>query len=402
MIILIICLTLLHLYSIFFLSNINPEISLTNSIYFSALYISLIFGILFNQFFFFRGINSYIGFNARKTRENVSKYFLSLSLLIIFLFLTLPSVNLIMHFWQEPAEAIRYLVNYGTDDFVNDIYFFGSFGMLISKYYVISFFWFFLIYILFSGKFKYRSLILFFMVLNVFLLSISTFSRTPIYFLLIIISIYFLTASDKRRFSIKVISLPLLALIFSGIMQSFRNDSDYAFNESILSIIDYHIIAPHILNAFIISNDLAENFTFLPGYNTFTSAFAPFYFILGIPYTEVPILQLWSYVNYPLILDADTGEASNAFVTLFASFYLDYGYFAPFAVFTYIILIGFFIRTFNIKTRAILYIWFNFSLYISLFQADILSIFSSTLILIIIFIGIKNIIFLTLRKIVIQ
>jgi hypothetical protein len=113
-------------------------------------------------------------------------------------------------------------------------------------------------------------------------------------------------------------------------------------------------------------------------------------------------LQLWSYVNYPLISNPDTGEVSNAFVTLFASFHLDYGYFAPLAVCIYIILVGFFIRTFNIKTRAILYIWFNFSLYISLFQADILSIFSSTLILIIIFIGIKNVIVFWLRKMVVQ
>ena len=110
----------------------------------------------------------------------------------------------------------------------------------------------------------------------------------------------------------------------------------------------------------------------------------------------------WQWEQPPLISNPDTGEASNAFVTLFASFHLDYGYFAPFAVCIYIILVGFFIRTFNLKTRAILYVWFNFSLYISLFQADILSIFSSTLILIIIFIGIKNIIFFWLRRIVIQ
>ena len=150
MIILITCLALLHLYSIFFISSIDPEISLANSIYFSALYISLIFGILFNQFFFFRGINSYIGINARTTINNVNKFLFSLSLLITFLFLTLPSINLIIYFWEEPADVIRYLVNYGTDDFVKDIYLFGSFGMLISKYYVNGFFWLLLIYILFE------------------------------------------------------------------------------------------------------------------------------------------------------------------------------------------------------------------------------------------------------------
>ena len=41
-------------------------------------------------------------------------------------------------FWEEPADVIRYLVNYGTDDFVKDIYLLEVL-MLISKYYVIGF-----------------------------------------------------------------------------------------------------------------------------------------------------------------------------------------------------------------------------------------------------------------------
>lgn len=298
------------------------------------------------------------------------------ALVLFLLFIALPSINLIWVMSDIALSDRRYSVIYEFSELRDQAYF-GSLGYLFSKYVVKDFFYIMLLLFFLQPKSQLRTCCLLAMFCCSALWSIAELSRTPLMMYGVIWLANMVREGGIRNFARPLILVACIFAVSVGFQMVRDPESGRSVWQLIGSIFLYHSYGPLVFMELISSPTLEDVFTrWMPFYNTFGSAFAPFYFFAG-GFSDVPIFVMHEYVNVPILFVDDNSVGINAFMTLFFPMYLDFGFLMlPVLLVILLIPLGLFILENKRYSEAIGTIWF-FIVYKSLLQGDISSIFFS-------------------------
>lgn len=315
-------------------------------------------------------------FDQKIENRFVSKKFISniildyVFALLALLFLLRPIIVLFGIGFTYDFEYLR--INYYQDESLQ-ILAYGSMAIsALTNFYLVPLLWFYILFISNSTE-KRTTIIFYFILLMLVLFNLSYGGRFNIYFSLIVIFIRNILLGGGVFTFIKKYILLISSLVFvSFIMMLVRT------NQQVQSSLKdwFALIEYHILPTFILSQKIDDKILQVDGFPSrviLQSINAPFLFINGgrgdsIPYIYYPKLMS----DFTLYSDL-TNNYYNAYSTLFAYFFVDYGWFSPifFCIFVFYI---FFVSLFLSKDLRVKYLsYFAFMLYISLFQAPIFS-----------------------------
>lgn len=298
--------------------------------------------------------------------DPVPEIILILFALIGCLFVLLPTLNFLFVLISGDIKEFRHWALFNGDDLKEQIYL-GKIGMMISIYFAVELMWFALILSAFSKKRK--SLYIVFFATNILAYNITIGGRSAIYFMLVLMLIFSLSQRSWRKLYASVIlPMTIAAPIAILVTRLIRGDEDYGFLKLLDSIFRYHTVPPHYLAYFIESNyEKIANAPYFGIFN-FGSLLAPFLFLSGDGYENVPIMNLWEFLVINFIYDLSSGDPYNSFATMFSTFYLDYLWLMPIFVLFYMAMLRAMLVVLPPWLKMPVFIWIIFLCYVSLFQ----------------------------------
>ncbi|WP_445778774.1 O-antigen polymerase [Shewanella sp.] len=359
-------------------------------------YVALILTLLF--FIKFYRDESY-GKNSSKKNEYV--IIIYLATLFVFVFQGIPAVRFALMLGDLSLAELRTYSIYGADSLKDEIYF-GKAGFWISRYFATDFSWLLLCLIIFAN-FKFKVIIISILAGIISISSLVIGGRSSTYFLFIILFMFLIS---KHKLASKTILryafyAIIFLLVFSVILSQLRSGSDESEILTLLNgVFRYHYIPSIMLSVLVETPDfllMSEN---IPFNYSFGSVLMPFHLGFGDGWRDVPQLRLFNYLNEPILYAEGDYGAYNAFGTIFSSLFLDFGFFAPLFVPLYISLHMVVIRFSKIKDPRPFYLWFSLLLYQSMFQPILGGWFSTTVLLVLIGMGLINRIAVSLKYII--
>lgn len=291
---------------------------------------------------------------------------------------------LVLVFLNKPTIILYFLGQSLGVDYVRNNFFimeslraqaFGS-GVIaaFTLMYVAPILWFFCIYLI-GSRDRLGKYLFYYILFSLVLFNMSYAGRFNLYFAVLIIYLKALMEGESILIFVKKYALLVASFLFlSLIILVSRSGDNYESNsdKEILTLVEYHLMQPFFWAQKI------EGGIYLPDSYPFKliieSILFPFFFFVGKSFSDISYgLYINKFSDFTLYSN-QTENFYNAFATMYAYLYSDFGYFTPiFFVFfmTFILVYSFFIKN---KLDRVKYIsFFSLMLYFSLFQSPIFS-----------------------------
>lgn len=324
-------------------------------------------------FIFFIGI--FYNINNRIVLEEKNGFNKTLGFIIIFL---------VLCFLNKPSIILFFLGQSLGVDYVRDNFFvmeslriqvFGNATIAaFTLMYVAPILWFFCIYLIGRSD-KFSKFLFYYILFSLVVFNISYAGRFYIYFAFLVLYLKAILEGDSflgflKKYSIVIFSF----LFFSFLILSLRNGDSYDsdIGKELNTLVEYHLVQP-----FFWSQKIDTGYFLFDGYpfKLFTeSLFFPLFYLVGKSFSDISYGFYANKFSDFTLYSNQTGNTYNAFSTMYAYLFSDFGYFTPIFSIFFIILImffSFFIRSSSDRLKYISY--FSLMLYFSLFQAPIFS-----------------------------
>ena len=346
-----------------------------------ANYIALFVAVIFSA------LTTHIVLDSKASNKE-SKIYSAIKLLIIsagFVLSIKATYSLSVYIAINGFEGLR-TAFYTNPEIINDV--FGGFLLYFAFSTIIKPFILFII-IEEMVKSKKNMFILIISILTYLSSSIFTGGRFGVYQIalaLLIILYVKKTSSGKLKKNLVLISSLVFLLALSHLMQINRDATTLQFsvNESIMSVVDYHILPPFLLADKVASGFNGLSGCSIPGEATFGTLLMPIQYLFGLKPNEICMYSFGEYLNSATLTNLKTGDSYNAFGTLFAYIIYDFGMLSP--VFTFVF--GFILvkvcMVVPIKYREAYLVYSSLSLYFSLFSSLVTSFAFQAIILLLI------------------
>lgn len=353
---------LFQLINFYFYEGYNLEVSLSNQILITEMYVACILAIVVFCTTYKKNNVFYYGenFNSHKKMEYIM-------LFMACIFLIKPTIVL---FGIGMELGFGYLrANYYTDPLIQQMAYGSNLIVALTNYYINPILWFYLIFI--SNSKHPRTKKVFFLLLVILVLfNLSYGGRFNIYYSILILYLKVILEGRSVFNSIKKYGYLIAILVFISFWMLFeRNVNNQGVLDNVwLGLYEYHNLPTFLLAQKIENKDiLVEGYAFK---SSFYSLISPLFMIFGLSGDSIP------YFYYPVILGKFTlysfysENFYNSYTTLFAYFYIDNGYFSPIIIFIHFIILLFYskiIPNHDIRYKYLCFI--VFTLYNSLFMA---------------------------------
>lgn len=306
--------------------------------------------------------------------DKTNRFFSILFFLVTILFINKPTITL--YFLGQELGF----------DYIRDKFFslealrasvFGSATIAaMTLMYITPILWFYTI-LLIGKKDKISVFLFYYTLFSLVLFNLSYAGRFYIYFALIVLYLKnTLEGGGVLLFFKKYILLVSLFIFSSFFILNVRTNSDYVAqnndNQALFSMIEYHLMQPFFWAQKVDTGTFSGD-TY-PFKLIIESVFFPLFYLAGKGFSDISYGYYANEFGAFTLYSIKTGSSYNAFATLYAYLYSDFGVFTPFFSSFFIMWIFFLskiIKDVNIRLKYLSF--FCLMLYFSLFQAPIFS-----------------------------
>ena len=335
-----------------------------------ACYLFTSFAILL---FCFNSKNSYdekkpIIFYVKSNREIYLNFLL---LILILLFINKPTFLLYTIGSEFGFDYLRQ--NYYNSDSIRGVAYGNMTFAVLTQMYIVPILWFYL-FLIMDKKHKFSIFLFHYLLVSLILLNLAYAGRFNIYFAFLVLYLRNVILQEGFLNFIKKYTIIFSLLFFvSMYISNLRVGAEGLANDAddFIKLLEYHIAQPYFFAQKISDGTLINDGyifkIFLEG------LFFPIYYLMGVSFSDTTIGYYSTIFGNPTLYSYNTHAYYNAFSTLYAYLFSDYGYFTPifcFIIISYLLYSSLLIYNFSYRLKYLGYL--SLMMYFSLFQAPIL------------------------------
>lgn len=361
-------LIIFQLLSLFFYNGFKYESNIYVITTVAACYI---FSLLAIFLFCLVSKNYYNGTSLNILNKSSNFYLNSLILFLIFILINKPTFILYQIGSNFGFDYLRQ--NYYNSDVIRGAAYGNMNLAVLTQMYIVPFFWFYT-FLLIDKKDKFSQILFYYLLISLVLLNISYAGRFNIYFAFLVVYLRNIILGESILYFFKKY-LYIFALLFfvSMYISNLRIGADGLANDKddFIKLFEYHAVQPHFFSQKILDGTLINDGYIFKLF--FEGLFFPIYYIMGFSFSNTTIGYYSSVFGNPTLYSFNTDAYYNAFSTLYAYLFSDYGYFTPifcFLILTYFLFSSFLISDYSARLKYVGF--FSLMFYFSLFQAPLL------------------------------